>query len=337
MPTFSGTAGNDIFTGGAGDDILSGAGGNDTLAGGGGYDILAGGAGADKLDGGDDDDILYSGDQSPSFNNPSKYYTYVPPVLDTGTEVDTLVGGAGGDRLFAGYGDNVDGGPDGQYYRGDSLFISFLGAPSGVTADFSLKTQTIGGGVITGIESVGWIQGSNYADDITAATQYGGYSEFTAVYGMGGDDKLVAGYYTGSLFGGDGNDIVDGRPSQYLFTVDGGAGNDTIYTNTNTFAEAYGGDGDDTIYAHGKISGGAGADKIFVQFSYYAGLVTGDAGNDEIHASNAGTTMAGGDGADNLFGDAGADRIYSGNMATDGVRPRRPCARTRHPRRGWRQ
>jgi Ca2+-binding RTX toxin-like protein len=316
MPTFNGTAGNDIFTGGADNDTLIGGAGNDTLTGAGGNDLLVGGAGVDKLDGGDGDDTLYSSDQSPAFNLPYPGNSFTPPVLDTGTEVDTLIGGDGSDRLFAGYGDNVDGGANGWY--GDYLYISFMGAPSGVHYDSSLATQTIGGGTITGIENVSWIQGSNYADDITAATQYGGYSEFTAVYGMGGDDKLVAGYYTGSLFGGDGNDIVDGRPSQYLFTVDGGAGNDTIYTNTNTFAEAYGGDGDDTIYAHGKISGGAGADKIFVQFSYYAGLVTGDAGNDEIHASNAGTTMAGGDGADNLFGDAGADRIYSGNMATDG-------------------
>jgi Ca2+-binding RTX toxin-like protein len=320
MPTFSGTAGNDIFTGGAGDDILSGAGGNDTLAGGGGYDILAGGAGADKLDGGDDDDILYSGDQSPSFNNPSKYYTYVPPVLDTGTEVDTLVGGAGGDRLFAGYGDNVDGGPDGQYYRGDSLFISFLGAPSGVTADFSLKTQTIGGGVITGIESVGWVQGSNFADDI----KIGGGSDagFSAVFGMGGDDKLVAGYYTDSLSGGDGADILDGRASQYLNFADGGAGNDTIYLGgPNSFTIAYGGDGDDTIYSMWTAYGGAGNDLIVAQVTYGYGVpaVWGEAGDDELRAAASGTVMIGGDGADRLTGGTGADKLYSANATDLGV------------------
>ena len=117
---------------------------------------------ADTLDGGDGNDSLYSADYAGNFNIPYYNNPYTPPLLDTGSEVDTLIGGAGDDRLFAGYGDNVDGGANG--YAGDYLYISFQGAPTGVTADFRQATQVIGGGTITGIENVSWVQGSNYDD-----------------------------------------------------------------------------------------------------------------------------------------------------------------------------
>jgi Ca2+-binding RTX toxin-like protein len=311
MPNLNGTSGDDLFTGGSEADTLVGNGGNDSLSGGGGNDLLVGGAGMDTLNGGDGEDKLYSAEESPPFNIPYYNNPWTAPVLDTGTERDTLNGGLGSDRLFAGYGDNVDGGDNGSY--GDYLYISFMGASSGVVADFRLKTQVIGGGTITGIENVSWVQGSNYDDDINVGSSSYGYSDFTAVFGMGGNDKLVAGYYTGVLYGGDGNDIVDGRNSQYLQRVDGGTGDDTLYTNTNTFAEAYGGDGNDTIYSHGLTFGGAGNDLIVIQGSYYGGWVYGEAGDDDITASASGSSVAGGDGADKISGDAGADTLFSGN------------------------
>ena len=311
MPNFNGTSGDDLFTGGSETDTLVGNGGNDALSGGGGSDLLVGGAGMDTLNGGDGEDRLYSGEESPPFNIPYYNNPWTPPVLDTGTERDTLNGGLGSDRLFAGYGDNVDGGDNGSY--GDYLYISFMGATSGVVADFRLKTQVIGGGTITDIENVSWVEGSNYDDDINVGGSSNGYSDFTAVFGMGGNDKLVAGYYTGVLYGGDGNDIVDGRNSQYLQRVDGGAGDDTLYTNTNTFGEAYGGDGNDKIYSHGLTFGGAGNDLIVIQGSYYGGWVYGEAGDDDITASASGSSIAGGDGADKISGDAGVDNLFSAN------------------------
>jgi Ca2+-binding RTX toxin-like protein len=313
MANYNGTSGADTFTGGADNDTAVGNGGNDALSGGGGNDLLVGNAGADTLAGGDGDDRLFSGDETPPFNLPYYGNPYTPPLLDTGSEADTLNGGAGDDALFAGYGDNVDGGTNGVF--GDRLFISFMGASSGVAADFRLASQVIGGGTITGIENISWVQGSNFDDVINVGTSTGnGYSDFTAVFGMGGNDRLVAGYYTGTLFGGDGNDIVDGRGSQYLQSVDGGAGDDTLYTNSNSFATAYGGGGSDTIYSHGTTYGGAGNDLIILSFTYYGGVVYGEDGNDEIRAASSGTTMAGGSGADTLTGDAGNDSIYSADI-----------------------
>jgi len=295
MATFAGTPGDDIFTGGIDADTATGAGGNDRLTGADGSDILSGGAGADTLDGGAGDDNLYSADRSPPFNLPYYGNSYVLPVLDTGTEVDTLKGGDGSDRFFAGYGDNIDGGADGAY--GDYLYISFMGAPSGVTADFGLATQTIGGGVITGIENISYVQGSRFGDNINVRANVGGYSDFTAISGMDGNDTLTAGYYTGAMMGDSGDDVVDGRPSQYLQLVDGGAGNDTLYTNSNTFGAASGGAGEDMIFAHGQVHGGAGNDTIAMQWTYYSDPVFGDEGDDKITAADSANHMAGGSGA----------------------------------------
>ncbi|HEV2747095.1 MAG TPA: hypothetical protein VGW34_07335 [Allosphingosinicella sp.] len=312
MTTFIGSAEGDLFTGGNADDVASGNGGDDTLAGSSGGDTLAGNAGADTLDGGSGNDQIYGGDVSPDFNHPYYGNDWTAPLLDTGSEVDTLNGGGGDDRIFAGYGDNVDGGAHG--YWGDDLYISFLGATAGVTADFGLQTQIIGGATITGIESVAWIEGSNFDDDINIGSS-SPYSGFTSVWGMGGNDRLVAGYYTGTLFGGDGNDIVDGRGSQYLQSVDGGAGRDILYAGSGLGGIARGGSGNDTIYAGGEVHGDAGDDLIIMQWTYYEGSVSGDDGDDEIRAAGSGNSIAGGAGADILTGDSGADTLVASSFS----------------------
>ncbi|WP_298199282.1 FG-GAP-like repeat-containing protein [Novosphingobium sp.] len=301
-----------IYTGDNNPNSYTGGPANDTIVGNGGNDTLAGGGGADSIDGGVGDDLIYSDAVSPSFNLPYYNNPFTLPQLDTGTAQDTLIGGAGWDAIFAGYGDNVDGGPD-----IDRLYISFLGAPSGVVVDFTQQTQVIGGGTITGIENISFVQGSNFADNINVSSYSGnGYSDFTAVFGMGGDDTLLAGYYTGYMDGGDGNDIVDGRGSQYLQSVIGGDGDDTLYTNTNTFGSAYGGNGNDTIYAHGLIRGEAGNDTIYIQNSYYPGQVFGDEGDDRIYATQNSAQIFGGSGADLLQGDNGNDLLVTGDRVS---------------------
>ena len=319
MATFSGSSSDDIFTGGIENDSASGAGGNDRLSGADGSDTLAGGAGADTLEGGAGDDVLYSGAVPPAFNLPYAGNSYTLPQLDTGTERDSLIGGDGSDRIFAGYGDHVDGGAGGSY--GDYLYISFMGAPSGVTADFGLATQTIGGAVITSVENISYIQGSQFGDNLTARSTGTGYSDFNAVSGMGGNDTLTAGYYTGSLFGDDGDDFVDGRPSQYLFVVDGGAGNDTLHAGSGLGASANGGAGDDTIYAGGGVRGGAGNDTIVMQFTYYGGVTYGDEGDDRVTASSSGNRVVGGAGGDTLLGGDAADALFAADAVNNGQAP----------------
>lgn len=185
MAKFTGGAGNDVHVGSNGDDTLVGAGGNDHLTGLLGNDLLVGNSGADYLDGGEGNDVLYSDDEAEFLGYP--YYS--PNRFDTGTEVDTLLGGAGDDVISGGYGDFLDGG-DGY---GDTLYISFMGATSGVIADFRLNTLTVGGGIITGFEAVAWVQGSNFDDVIYARSGSGGLTN-GPLHGMGGNDQLFAGY-----------------------------------------------------------------------------------------------------------------------------------------------
>jgi Ca2+-binding RTX toxin-like protein len=298
MAQFNGTNGDDIFTGGSDNDTAVGNGGNDSLSGAGGNDLLVGSSGADTLNGGDGDDRLYSGGES---------------VSDTGADHDVLIGGDGSDTIYAGYGDDVDGGAGGSY--GDFLSISFLGAPSGVTFDMHLATQTIGDGTITGIENVTVAQGSNFDDTIDLGGSGNGYG-FGQIYGMGGNDHLVAGYYTNLMDGGDGNDILDGQGSQYLNEIDGGAGDDTIDAPLNeNFAVANGGDGNDTITSNFQAHGGAGNDTIVMKFGYYGTIATGDAGDDQITAAESGSTISGGSGADIINGNSGGDRLSSAESA----------------------
>jgi len=318
---------NDTLTGGAEDDFLRGFGGNDTLTGNGGNDTLIGDSGTDTLSGGAGNDRLYSSGPSPLIGSG------LAPVLDRGTEVDTLSGGDGNDILVAGYGDNVDGGADPAGPEGDILYISFQGAAQGVTLDAALDTQVIGGGTITGIETFAWIEGSNFGDQLKLNDPGADtYSEFTKVYGMGGNDNIVAGYFTDWMDGGDGDDTLDGRNSQYMNQIDGGAGNDTITANPNLlFTVLNGGDGNDTITAATRIHGGAGDDIIHVLHSNIraqvsgddgndtidcltsAGDVVGGAGNDSITCGGGFDTLNGGDGNDTLNGGGGTDTLISGN------------------------
>ena len=319
MAIYNGDSGPNVIDGTAGHDQIYGRGGNDQLNGYGDYDFIAGGPGADSLNGGDGDDTLYAGEESPDYVNPKWADTLLLPLLDTGSEVDTLQGGDGNDRLFAGYGDNVDGGAN---TLGDYLYISFLGAPVGIVFDFTQATQVIGGGTIQNVEHISWIQGSNFNDDIYAqSTNDSGYSEFTAIYGMGGDDRLRAGYYTGFMDGGDGNDVVDGRGSAYIRAVEGGAGDDVLYIS-GSLGFARGGDGNDTIYSTYATWGGAGNDTIILSFTPQSGgIALGEAGDDDITAASSAATITGGAGADVLRGNSGDDVLISEDFATGTYAP----------------
>jgi Ca2+-binding RTX toxin-like protein len=300
--TLVGTSANDSISGLGGNDTISGLGGNDTLSGGDGNDSISGGTGMDSIDGGAGDDIIYS-DAGPVSGSSA-------PPLDRGSEADTITGGDGSDIIYAGYGDNVDGGADGLY--GDTLNISFQGALAGVHFDAHLTTQTIGGATITGIENYAYIEGSNYGDYIDASGAPNSYS-CTQIFGMAGDDTLIANAVTTILDGGDGNDFLDGRNSQNLDELNGGAGNDVIYGPTEGPAPTIdGGDGNDTITANGLIHGGAGDDVIQLASPFWGNDASGDAGNDTIYGSDGDDTLRGGAGDNILTGGAGNDLFVVG-------------------------
>ncbi|MEL6751506.1 MAG: LamG-like jellyroll fold domain-containing protein, partial [Pseudomonadota bacterium] len=232
----------DRVSGGLGNDIISTGGGNDLLNGGAGNDRLAGEGGDDIANGGADDDILFGGAGNDTLNG------------DGGN--DLLSGGAGADALNGGSGTDT---------------VSYLGASAGVDALFTTTdafgidgdyTNTVAGG-----------QTGDAAGDT--------YSSIEAVTGSAFDDRFF-GTNTGMTVDlGDGNDIYEtGSSNNATDTVDGGAGNDRIFT----------GDGDDVL------NGGADNDTL-----------DGEGGND---------TLNGGDGDDTLFGQSGNDTL-DGGAGTD--------------------
>ena len=304
MADFVGGPEADLFEGTESEDSAAGNAGDDTLRGGAGDDILEGNAGSDFLDGGDGDDRLFAGTQTSALD------VFTPPTLDRAAEVDTLIGGAGNDTIFAGYGDDVDGGAD--EIDVDILYISFFGATGGITADFNAPSVANGSGSIVGMDHVAWVEGSTFDDDIVMS-QSGIFADPAVIYGLGGNDRLVAGSFTAWLFGGDGNDLLDGRASSNLIHIDGGSGDDTIYTDNVGYFSTDGGEGDDVIYAQGNVSGGTGNDTIYALASADNGFYLGGDGNDTIYAADQGTAnVLGETGDDWLIGSVGDDIMHGG-------------------------
>ena len=122
------------------------------------------------------------------------------------------------------------------------------------------------------------------------------------LYGLDGNDVLYSGdgndsgnvtigtnVYTAGLYGGDGNDYVDGGRGDD--TLDGGKGVDSLY----------GGQGAD------KLDGGNGADFLFGGEG--VDTLKGGGGADRLEGGIASDILVGGGGKDTLFGGDGGDQF----------------------------
>jgi Ca2+-binding RTX toxin-like protein len=194
-----------------------------------------------------------------------------------------------------------------------------MGAKSGVTANFHQFTQTIGGGVITDVENISWVQGSQFADNLIVGGRETPYVIPTTVHGMDGNDTLQAGDYTGYMYGDAGDDLIDAREwDRNLHLIDGGDGSDTIYAGF-AYASVYGGAGNDTIHSDNLASGGAGNDTIIMHWDTWwnSAAAFGDEGDDKITAADFRTFLVGGDGSDTLTGGGNDDYLISANSDRD--------------------
>ncbi len=307
----SGTvAGIENVTGGAGADSLTGDVNANTLNGGAGNDTLSGLDGNDFLFGGNGSDALDGGAGNDLVNG-------------QGSSSDTLTGGSGNDTLDGGSG------TDAVLETANVNFVLSNTLLTGLGTDtlVGLEVANLTGGT-----------GNNQLD----ATAFSGSVN---LYGLAGNDTLIAGLAADVLVGGDGNDVLQGN-----------AGNDTVLAGSGRDF-LIGGDGDDRLLGQGgsgdtltggngndTLDGGTGTDilvesgdvNITLTNSSLSGLgtdsvlgmelfsFTGGAGNNNLNAaaftgavtllgSGGNDTLIGGAAGDFLLGDAGDDSLQGGD------------------------
>ncbi len=194
-------------------------------------------------------------------------------LLSGGDGNDIIYGEGGNDTLSGGTGDDSLSGGDGD----DRLH----GGPGNDTLNGDAGNDTISGGagddLIDGGEGDDVINGGDGSDTI-----YGGAGDDFITSSDSGNDLKVDKGYPGLFPGEEGTPEAENERD----FVDGGAGNDTIFT----------GDDRDTIY------GGTGDDVI-------------DAGidDDEVYGGDGDDRIVGGEGNDLIYGGAGDDTIFAGN------------------------
>ncbi|MGO4740156.1 calcium-binding protein [Bosea sp. 2KB_26] len=297
----TGDAGNDTIDGGAGDDgVLAGGDGNDTVSGGAGDDNVDGDDGADTLSGGIGDDDMFGGNGSDAMFGDAG-----ADELFGGRGNDQLSGGAGADELEGEEGaDRIEGGAGNDQFNFNAG--AFQPDSSFSVRDFVADFQRAGladGDVLqlSGSEFA-WVGAINANPRIGAALPGGG-DELTQLgyIQRAGNTFLVA----------DTND--DGVLDADDFTVEfAGLQNFTTGDFTSTDFVIAGTNGDDVI------TGTPEDDRIFA-----AGgndQVTGLGGSDEIHGGAGDDILDGGPGGfDNLFGEAGNDRLTLATSDGGGV------------------
>ena len=247
VPTFIGTAGDDVIVGSAERDVIDGGGGNDVVCGLAGHDELFGGEGDDRLFGGLDgaymDDVGYLGD-------------VVEP-------------GPGNDYVDLGHDPRAE--ELGLGARSTSWdVVSFSKAAGPVTVDLAAGTSTgEGTDTIAMVVFAAGVVGSAYDDhllgsDLRDLIGPGGGDD--TVEARGGNDDVVAEGVADVgedvILGGAGNDKIwlGGGAHQ----VSGGDDGDLIWARSGAGADLRGDGGPDTVYGYdaARIDGGAGADHL---------------------------------------------------------------------------
>jgi Ca2+-binding RTX toxin-like protein len=251
--TLVGNSRNNTIYGTAKNDVIYAGAGNDTIYGRGGDDLICGGDGADTIHGGDGNDVVYGG----------RGQIYRDSRGRTWIKGDTLYDDAGDDFYSPVH--------DGRYPAYTPDRISFYYAPGGVTVNTALHTAT-GNGTDHWMGDLAELGGSRY-DDVMV-----GGAKNDIFQGSYGDDKIS---------GNGGADVIrDGPGANDADVIEGGPGNDLLYTYGGTDS-LDGGDGNDTLFDFGHdadiMLGGAGDDDISDELAVgKSQTVDGGSGDDTV-------------------------------------------------------
>ncbi len=318
--TLDGDAGNDTLLGGVGDDTLFGLDGNDDmfgeagddeLFGGEGLDVLDGGAGVDELEGEEGADRIEGGGGDDQLNfitsafQPDSTFDGRDVVLDfqragqTGGDVLRL---SGGEFAWVGeidanprIGANLPGGGDGvtqlgYIQRGDTFLVADSNDDGRLDGDdFTVEFRGLHDFTPDDFDNTDFVIAGTNGDDVITGTEGD-----DRIFAAGGNDSVIALGGNDEVHGGTGDDFLDGGPGGFdnLF---GEEGDDELTLATSDVGgTAEGGDGDDLLF---------GSD--FTSFND----LQGDAGNDDLRAGAAGSSLIGGSGLDRIVSGAADDQF----------------------------
>jgi Ca2+-binding RTX toxin-like protein len=321
----SGGEGGNRLYGGDGDDQLL-AGQHDRLLAGSGNDLLimASGAGGNRAygDAGDDTFVLGSHDRAFGGAGADAFFvtgsgantlsggtggdTFWIAVAELPTEVNTVTDFTPGtDQLGIGLGgdgptsvDQLD-----IRQRGTDAVVSFAGRDLALLLDTSVGDLRRRDFILAGAGEA--LFGSPDADLLEAGRAEGLAAGIRQVFAGGGDDLVAGDEFRRSIFGGNGDDELESGRHDHLF---GGAGNDILEgTSAASDARLYGGSGDDEIFPGGGslALGGPGHDR------FQLGLDDGQTRGARVHGQAGDDTFLLG-AADRVLGGAGNDRFFLG-------------------------
>ncbi|MFM9864171.1 MAG: beta strand repeat-containing protein, partial [Micropepsaceae bacterium] len=293
--------GNDQLNGGAQADRLFGQAGADTLDGASGEDFLEGGAAGDFYFGGNGlDTVSYeTSSAAVSVDLESGVRLGGDSVGDVFDSIEGFSGSVFDDAFYADANANRlvgNGGNDWLEGRGGADVIDgsigedVAAYGSSAAVSLNLATNTFTGGDANGdtLIDIEGLSGSQFADSIT------GDALANRLYGLGGNDTIVA---------GGGNDLLDGGLGDDVLTGD--QGNDTAaYAGNAAVALSL-------LLLGPQDTLGAGIDTL-------SGIenVTGGNGNDTLTGNEGANVLNGFHGDDTLDGGAGSDTAsYAGVAA----------------------
>jgi Ca2+-binding RTX toxin-like protein len=341
---------NDVLTGNHLVNILDGGDGDDLLNGNDGADILVGGAGLDTVtyatSGGVTVSLLGQGTYNATTGvlTGGTAQTGSDALGDKFSGIENLIGSGGDDTLT---GDNnanvIEGGAGADILigLGGSDTVSYASSGAGVTVQLWGQyqgTTDATGKILTDPHGGLKQQGGDAADDKLYGFENVIGSDFddvltagdagSSLWGDGGADQLIGTLNKADkLFGGDGNDLLNGFGGSDR--LDGGDGIDTVNfagsayngkhlvvtlgKNATTAAAVSGGAAGLQIFAVENLTGASGNDKFTANNEDIDNEFIGFGGNDTLSGMLGDDTLEGGSGDDTLMGGEGQDILDGGH------------------------